>query len=73
MLFCFALVLKGRKGNEQHISSQTDPPVGLLRNMLLVSAFLHLGRNNRMKYSTHDDTTRVVLEHVACSCLSTFR
>ena len=58
MLFCFALVLKGRKGNEQHIPPQTDPTVGLLRNMLLVSAFLHLDRNNSTKHSTHDDTTR---------------
>ena len=42
-------------------------------NMLLVSAFLHLGRNNSIKDSTHDDTTRVVLEHVARFCVSTFR
>ena len=27
-------------------------------NMLLVSAFLHIDRNNSMKHSTHDDTTR---------------
>ena len=26
--------------------------------MLLVSAFLHLGRNNSIKDSMHDDTTR---------------
>ena len=26
-------------------------------NMLLFSAFRHLGRNNSMKHSTHDDTT----------------
>ena len=46
---------------------------GWFWNMLLVSAFLHLGGNNRMKHSTHDDTTRMVMEHVARFCGSTFR
>ena len=42
-------------------------------NMLLVPAFLRLGRNNGVKHSTHDDTTEVVLEYVARFCVSTFR
>ena len=46
---------------------------GWLWNMLLVSAFLHLGRNNSIKDSMYDDTTRVVVEHVARFCVSTFR
>ena len=46
---------------------------GWLWNMLLVSVFLHLGRTNSMKHSTHDDTTRMVMEHVARFCVSTFR
>ena len=41
-------------------------------NMLLVSAFRHLGGNNRMKHSTHDGTTRVVLEHVSCFYVTIF-
>ena len=41
-------------------------------NMLLVSGFLHLGRNNRMKHSTHDDTTEVVLERVSCFYVTIF-
>ena len=45
---------------------------GWFWNMLLVSAFLHLGRTNSMKHSTHDDTTRVVLEHVSCFYVTIF-
>ena len=45
---------------------------GWFWNMLLASAFLHLGRTNSMKHSTHDDTIRVVLEHVSCFYVTIF-
>ena len=44
------------KGNEQYISTRIDPTVGLFQNMLLVSAFQHLGSKNVAKRSTYDGT-----------------
>ena len=45
-----------RKGNEQHIPSQAIQWLCLFRNMLLVSAFRHLGSKNVAKRSTYDGT-----------------
>ena len=44
--------LSGVIGNEQHIPSQAIQWLCLFRNMLLVSAFRHLGRDNVVKRST---------------------
>ena len=46
------------KRNEQYIPPQTDPAVGLFRDMLLVSAYRHLGSNNVVKRSTYDGAAK---------------
>ena len=52
--------LSGVIGNEQRIPSQVIRWLCLLRNMLLVSAFRHLGRDNVAKRSTQRWSSLVV-------------
>ena len=42
------------KENEQHIPSQTDPTVGLFRNMLLVLCFQNVVKKERYEMSTRN-------------------
>ena len=52
--------LSGVIGNEQRIPSQVIRWLCLLRNMLLVSAFRHLGRDNVAKRSMQRERSLVV-------------
>ena len=61
MLFCFARMLDWWKGNEQHIPSQAIQWLCLFRNMLLVSMFRHLDRDNVAKRSTQRWRSLMVL------------
>ena len=54
------------KGNKQYIPTRTDSTVGLFRNMLLVSAFRHLGSKNGAKCTTYDGALGATFTCIKC-------